>query len=94
MRTCAASVGLVGLASLLFHQGLLIGFWFLIQLFSQVGAVAEVKTGGGVAYAAHVGGFILERLLDESFSVSGASTIRIPGGINPTLIKPRPRLPA
>jgi membrane associated rhomboid family serine protease len=35
----------------------LIGFWFLIQLFSQVGAVADVQTGG-VAYAAHVGGFI------------------------------------
>src|SRR5580700_5524517 len=34
---------------------LLIGFWFLIQLFNQVGAVANVQ-GGGVAYAAHVGG--------------------------------------
>ncbi len=37
---------------------LLIGFWFLIQLFSQVGAVASAQGGGGVAYAAHVGGFI------------------------------------
>ena len=37
---------------------LLIGFWFLIQIFSQVGAVADVQSGGGVAYAAHVGGFI------------------------------------
>ena len=36
---------------------LLIGLWFLIQLFSQVGAVADVQTGG-VAYVAHVGGFI------------------------------------
>lgn len=35
---------------------LLIGFWFLMQLFS-VGAVATVQTGG-VAYVAHVGGFI------------------------------------
>lgn len=34
----------------------LIGFWFLIQLFNA-GAVANVKTGG-VAYLAHVGGFI------------------------------------
>ena len=34
-----------------------IGLWFLIQLFSQVGAVADVQTGG-VAYVAHVGGFI------------------------------------
>jgi membrane associated rhomboid family serine protease len=37
---------------------LLIGLWFLIQLFSQAGAVADVQSGGGVAYAAHVGGFI------------------------------------
>jgi membrane associated rhomboid family serine protease len=36
---------------------LLIGFWFLIQIFSQIGAVADVQSGG-VAYAAHVGGFI------------------------------------
>jgi membrane associated rhomboid family serine protease len=36
---------------------LLIGLWFVIQLFNQVGAVAAVETGG-VAYAAHIGGFI------------------------------------
>jgi membrane associated rhomboid family serine protease len=36
---------------------LLIGLWFLIQLFSGVGAVADVQTGG-VAYVAHVGGFL------------------------------------
>jgi len=35
---------------------LLIGFWFLIQLF-DLGVVANVKTGG-VAYLAHVGGFL------------------------------------
>ena len=37
---------------------LLIGLWFLIQLFSQFGSIANVQSGGGVAYAAHVGGFI------------------------------------
>ena len=37
---------------------LLIGLWFVIQLFSQVGSVAGAQSGGGVAYAAHVGGFI------------------------------------
>ena len=36
---------------------LLIGLWFLTQLFSELGAVAKMQTGG-VAYAAHVGGFI------------------------------------
>jgi membrane associated rhomboid family serine protease len=37
--------------------GLLVGFWFLIQLFSEIGAVATVQHGG-VAYMAHIGGFI------------------------------------
>jgi len=36
---------------------LLIGLWFVIQLFNGVGAVADVQTGG-VAYMAHVGGFL------------------------------------
>jgi membrane associated rhomboid family serine protease len=35
---------------------LLIGFWFLAQLVSA-GSVAQVQ-GGGVAYLAHIGGFI------------------------------------
>ncbi len=35
---------------------LLIGFWFLTQLFSA-GSIAQVQTGG-VAYLAHIGGFI------------------------------------
>ena len=46
---------------------LLIGFWFLIQLFNA-GSVAEVRTGG-VAYLAHIAGFlfgvILGRLLKK-----------------------------
>jgi rhomboid family protein len=41
----------------LIPAALLIGFWFLIQLFSQIGSVASVQSGG-VAYMAHVGGFI------------------------------------
>jgi membrane associated rhomboid family serine protease len=46
--------------------GLLIGFWFLIQIFSQVGAVANVQAGG-VAYAAHVGGFIFGAITARVF---------------------------
>ena len=38
----------------------LIGFWFVIQLFSA-GSVASVQTGG-VAYLAHVGGFVFGAL--------------------------------
>lgn len=34
----------------------LVGFWFLTQVFSEVGALVEVQAGG-VAYMAHIGGF-------------------------------------
>jgi len=40
----------------LIPAALLIGFWFLTQLFN-VGSIAAVQTGG-VAYVAHVGGFV------------------------------------
>lgn len=51
---------------------LLIGFWFVIQLFSGVGSVANAQSGGGVAYMAHVGGFIF-----------GAITARLFEGFRP-----------
>lgn len=35
----------------------LIGIWFVTQLFSELGAIAQVQSGG-VAYMAHIGGFI------------------------------------
>ena len=37
---------------------LLVGFWFILQLFSEVGSLAERQAGGGIAYAAHIGGFV------------------------------------
>jgi membrane associated rhomboid family serine protease len=36
---------------------ILVGIWFLIQLFSEVGSLVQVQSGG-VAYMAHIGGFI------------------------------------
>jgi membrane associated rhomboid family serine protease len=45
----------------------LIGIWFLIQLFSQVGAVVQAQPGGGVAYMAHVGGFIFGAITARFF---------------------------
>ena len=51
---CSSSSSLF--ESHLFLRCFLIGFWFLIQVFN-VGSVATVKTGG-VAYLAHVGGFL------------------------------------
>jgi membrane associated rhomboid family serine protease len=36
-----------------------LGFWILIQLFNGIGSMATTsETGGGVAYMAHIGGFV------------------------------------
>jgi membrane associated rhomboid family serine protease len=45
---------------------LLVGIWFLTQVFSEVGAVTTMDTGG-VAYMAHVGGFLFGALLGRFF---------------------------
>jgi membrane associated rhomboid family serine protease len=37
---------------------LLVGFWFLLQFFSEVGSLVERQPGGGIAYATHIGGFV------------------------------------
>jgi membrane associated rhomboid family serine protease len=56
---------------------LLIGFWFLTQLV-HAGAVAQVQTGG-VAYLAHVGGFVFgaatARLFERSSRIVEESSI-------------------
>ncbi len=46
---------------------LMVGLWFLTQIFSEVGALAQVDTGGGVAYMAHIGGFLFGMLLGPLF---------------------------
>ena len=50
---------------------LLIGLWFVTQLFSQLGAGVHTQSGG-VAYLAHVGGFVF-----------GAGTARFFEGFRP-----------
>jgi len=37
---------------------IVIGFWIVLQLFSGIGSIAETTETGGVAYMAHIGGFI------------------------------------
>jgi rhomboid family protein len=48
---------------------LLIGIWFVLQLFSEVGAVAKAQSGG-VAYMAHVGGFAFGAITAKFFEDS------------------------
>src|SRR6267142_5501437 len=35
-----------------------LGFWILIQLFNGIGSMAATSETGGVAYMAHIGGFV------------------------------------
>jgi membrane associated rhomboid family serine protease len=49
---------------------IVIGLWIALQLFSEVGAIAntnETSEGGGVAYMAHIGGFLAGFLLTFLF---------------------------
>ena len=45
-----------------------IGIWFLFQLISGLGMLGEGSQQGGVAYAAHIGGFIAGVLLIKPFA--------------------------
>lgn len=37
---------------------IVIGFWFVLQLFSGIGALYATSDTGGIAYMAHIGGFV------------------------------------
>lgn len=45
-----------------------IGIWFLFQLISSIGVIGQ-GSGGGVAYAAHIGGFIVGLILVKFFAI-------------------------
>jgi membrane associated rhomboid family serine protease len=37
---------------------IVIGLWIVLQFFSGIGSIANSANSGGVAYMAHIGGFI------------------------------------
>jgi membrane associated rhomboid family serine protease len=45
----------------------MVGLWFVTQLFSGIGALTQVQAEGGVAYMAHIGGFIFGMLTVRLF---------------------------
>ena len=45
-----------------------IGFWFLLQVVEGLASLNSVTSGGGVAYSAHVGGFVTGLLLVRLFA--------------------------
>lgn len=78
-----AIAGVLGAYIVLFPQGkinvmqgqraiqvpalIVIGFWFVLQFFSGIGSLANTADTGGVAYMAHIGGFLAGILLTFLF---------------------------
>jgi membrane associated rhomboid family serine protease len=50
-----------------------IGMWFLFQLVAGMGMLGGGSQAGGVAYAAHVGGFVAGLILIKIFAAGGRS---------------------
>ena len=46
-----------------------IGIWFLFQLVSGIGLLGSGAQGGGIAYGAHIGGFIAGLILIKFFTI-------------------------
>jgi membrane associated rhomboid family serine protease len=47
----------------------MLGIWILLQLVSGVGSIAQTEqTGGGIAYMAHIGGFVAGLVLIKLFA--------------------------
>ena len=60
---------------------ILLGIWFLLQFFSGVGSLVPGAEGGGVAYWAHIGGFIVGIIVAFIYkSIKDQSRPRGPGG--------------
>jgi membrane associated rhomboid family serine protease len=88
-----AIAGVLGAYILLFPQGrirvlqgaqviqvsalIVIGLWIVLQFFSGVASIASTANTGGVAYLAHIGGFIAGFAL--TFLFRGRSAPQLPG---------------
>ena len=51
-----------------------LGMWIVIQLVSQLGSIANTSQGGGVAYMAHIGGFVAGMALVKLFATARLAT--------------------
>lgn len=54
-----------------------IGLWIVLQFFSGIGSIADTAQTGGVAYVAHIGGFLAGFVL--TFVLRGKTTPRLTG---------------
>jgi membrane associated rhomboid family serine protease len=51
-----------------------LGMWIVIQLVSQLGSIAQTSEGGGIAYMAHIGGFVAGMALVKLFATRQLAT--------------------
>jgi membrane associated rhomboid family serine protease len=86
-----AIAGVLGSYILLFPQGrvrvlqgqqvvqmpalVVLGFWIVLQLFSGIGSISNTADTGGVAYMAHIGGFVAGCILTLALRGRGAATV-------------------
>jgi membrane associated rhomboid family serine protease len=84
-----AIAGVLGAYILMFPQGsvrvlqgqrviqvpalIVIGLWIVLQLFSGIGSIASTADTGGVAYMAHIGGFVAGFVLTYLLGGNNAS---------------------
>lgn len=52
-----------------------LGLWIVIQLISGIGTIANTTESGGVAYMAHIGGFVAGLLLVKPMTLGRSATI-------------------
>lgn len=64
---------LVGRSVVAMQSIIVIGFWFLLQLFSGAGSLFSSQDTGGVAYMAHIGGFVAGLIVAFFFRLQGAN---------------------
>jgi membrane associated rhomboid family serine protease len=92
-----AIAGVLGAYILLFPQGkirvlqgqrvvqvpalIVIGLWIVLQFFSGIGSITDAADTGGVAYMAHIGGFLAGILL--TFVFRGSGRAQLTGGSAP-----------
>ena len=55
---------------------IVLGFWFVLQLLDGLASLGTTSTGGGVAFFAHIGGFVAGALLIRVFALGRGE----PGG--------------
>jgi membrane associated rhomboid family serine protease len=88
-----AIAGVLGAYILLFPQGrvrvlqgsqvvqmpalMVIGLWIVLQFFSGIGSIANTAETGGVAYMAHIGGFLAGMVLTFLFRGRGGAQAAI-----------------